>query len=650
MARPIVLSNGELHVGINMYGLVHDLYYPYVGYENHTLGKGLRHRVGVWIGGRIAWLDDGTWQLEFSYPHDALIGHVTAYNASLAVSLEFDDAVDGDISAFMRNIHVINHADHEREIRLFMHQAFVIGDSRGNTDTGVYLPDSNALLHYRGRRVFVVSGDSEQGSFDQYSVGLFGIEGREGTWRDADDGELSMGNVEHGRVDSILRFCLTIEAHGSARVAYWIAAGTSLREALYVHRKLVDDGVTRRLESTARAWHSWLAPVLKIAARLPHHRKRLFVTSAMILRAHMDKRGAIIASTDTAALNYDRDAYAYSWPRDGAYVLWPLIRLGYKDEALRFFDFCRRGLHPNGYLSHKYRADGALGSSWHPYLHDDGQVGPPIQEDETAQVVFMFAQYYHMHKDQALLRDYYGSLIKPMAEFMAGYIDQATGLPRPSYDLWEEVYLTTTYTTALTHAALLAAADLADLADDQDSAVSWRAVADDMYEAAGKLLFDAERGAVLKGRGMRGGEQHADTTLDMSSIFGGFMYGLFAVGSDELQQSIDTALKRFDQRQQIGLPRYEHDTYRRESESAASNYWHITTLWYAQYCLEVGDMASAEQMIEWVEQHAYPSGMLAEQVVPSSGLSTSVAPLAWSHAEYMTTLLDMLNDHHKGET
>lgn len=644
MARPIILSNGELHVGINMYGLVHDFYYPYVGHENHTIGRGLRHRVGVWIDGHMAWLDDGSWNISFSYPHDALIGHTTASNTFLQISLEFDDVVDSDISAFMRSIHVINHADHEREIRLFMHQAFVIGDSRGNTDTAVYLPDSDAVMHYRGRRVFIVSGKCEDDWFDQYSIGLFGIEGREGTWRDAEDGELSGCNVEHGRVDSILRFRLQIPAHDSARVRYWIAAGTSLREALYVHRKVVDEGITKRSEMTAAAWHDWLRPVLTAARTLPHARRRMFVTSAMLLRAHMDKRGGVIASTDTAALNYDRDAYAYSWPRDGAYVLWPLIRLGYKDEALRFFDFCRRGLHANGYLSHKYRADGALGSSWHPYLHADGSVAPPIQEDETALVVFMFAQFYQMHSDASLLREYYGGFIKPMANFLAAYIDQATNLPRPSYDLWEEVYLTTTYTTAVTHAALLAAADLAEAADDQDSAVAWRAVADDMYQAAQKLLYDQEMGAVIKGRGVQGGEEYRDTTLDMSGIFGSFMYGLFPTTGSEVQSSIALAVERFNQSERVGLPRYENDTYRRAGGELVSNYWHITTLWYAQYCLETGDTEQAMRIIEWVEARAFPSGVLAEQVYPDNGLSTSVAPLAWSHAEYMTTLLDAMND------
>ena len=51
-----------------------------------------------------------------------------------------------------------------------------------------YLPGDNAILHYRGRRAFVVSAVDDSGEpFDQYTVGIFGIEGKEGTYRDAED-------------------------------------------------------------------------------------------------------------------------------------------------------------------------------------------------------------------------------------------------------------------------------------------------------------------------------------------------------------------------------------------------------------------------------------------------------------------------------
>jgi len=643
MARPIVLSNGELHVALNKFGLVHDFYFPYVGLENHSAGKDMRHRVGVWVDGLISWLDnDSSWSFEFSYPHGALIGHTVAKNDRLGIILEIDDCVDAQISAFLRNIHVINTHDTDRDIRVFLHQAFAIGDSRSNTDTGQYLPDSDAILHYRGRRAFIVSGTCNDEPFDQHSIGLFGIEGHEGTFKDADDGELSNGAVEHGRVDSTIRFKLTIPAHSSSRIHYWIAAGRSIRLALFVHKQIRESSVTGRIKQTADWWHHWLKPAQETANKLPEIYRKTFIESVMIVKSQIDMRGAVIASTDTEMLNYSRDAYAYCWPRDGSFVLWPLIRMGYKDEAYRFFEFCKNGLHPDGYLLHKYRADGALGSSWHPYVQD-GVVAPPIQEDETALVLFVFAQYFKMHPNDNLVKDFYRDMIVPMANFLSEYIDETTGLPKPSYDLWEQVFMTTTYTVSVVYAALSAASEIAEVAHDSDNAVKWRSSAQDISNAAHKHLFNTDRQHFYRGLNVKNGEIIKDSIIDTSSTFGTFMFGLFDITSPELSASIATVKELFGiNNGAIGLPRYENDDYRRVHSEVTGNYWFITSMWLAQYYADTGDTAKTFKVLDWVKTHAMSTGMMAEQLDPVTNQIVSPAPLTWTQAEYLSTLLDTI--------
>ncbi|MES2631211.1 MAG: glycoside hydrolase family 15 protein [Patescibacteria group bacterium] len=642
MARPIVLSNGELHVGLNKYGVVHDFFYPYVGFENHAAGPSLRHKVGVWVDGVLSWTDDESWTFSHHYPHSSLIGHTLARNEALGIMLEFDDTVDAEMSVFMRNIHVINNSDQAREIRLFMYQAFAIGDSRSNTDTAQYLPDSHAVLHYRGRRAFVISGTHNGKPFDQHTIGLFGIENHEGSYRDAEDGELGGNVVEHGRVDSILRFALQLEPHSSERVHYWISAGMSNREALYIHKQVQEQGVDARIHKTADWWHKWLKPGIDFAAQLPEDHQQLFVDSLMIIKSQIDKRGAVIASTDSTMLNYSRDAYGYSWPRDGANTIWPLIRLGYYQEAYRFFEFCQRGLHPNGYLMHKYRADGALGSSWHPYVHADGTIAPPIQEDETALVLFVFVQFYQLSKDSSLIRDFYHSMIKPMADWMAEYVDETSGLPKPSYDLWEQTFSTSTYTTAVTYGALIAASELAIVAGEEASSVKWRTAADDIQAAAHKHLFNEERQIFHRGINVRDGEIIYDSVLDVSATYSAFMFGLFATDSPEVKASIDTIRTKFNTTpEHPGLPRSEDDDYRRTKQGVAGNWWYITTLWQAQYDIEIGKTEDAITILDWIKSHAMPTGMMGEQIDPIDGQLVSPAPLTWSHAEYVSTLIDL---------
>lgn len=643
MSRPIVLSNGEMHVGLNNYGLVHDLYYPYVGLSNHAEGRQTRHKIGVWVDGKTHWLDDGNWELTFSYPSQALIGHIIAKNPTIGVILELDSLVDAHSNTFLRNIHVVNLLEREREIRLFMHQAFIIDAAYGNTDTAQYLPSNKSILHYRGNTYFLISGEYNDKPFDQHSIGLFGIEGHEGTWRDADDGELGGANVEHGRVDSVIRFTLHIGAQSSEIVNYWIAAGGSLREVISMDKQIREVGYSGRVNTTAEWWRKWLQPAIKSAAKIDPKYQDIFIRSVMVIKSQIDKRGAVIASTDSSMLNYDRDAYAYCWPRDGANVLWPLIRMGYTEEPYRFFEFCKRVLHPGGYINHKFMADGGLGSSWHSYVHEDGVIAPPIQEDETALVLFVLAQFYETTKDEKILREFYDSMVVPMADWMVEFVDEHTGLPKASYDLWEEVFLTTTYTVSVVYGALRAAADLADAKLDHDNAVRWRSFAEDIKANAAKHLYNPERKSLYKGIRSHEGEIYKDDTLDASSIYGAFMFGLFDVKSPEMQQAAKTyhEVLRVDPNIEA-YPRYEHDNYRRTDTSELGNWWFITTLWAAQYYTEVDENEKAEPIIDWVVSHALKTGMLSEQINPGTLEIISPAPLTWSHAELVSTLLDRI--------
>jgi glucoamylase len=236
-----------------------------------------------------------------------------------------------------------------------------------------------------------------------------------------------------------------------------------------------------------------------------------------------------------------------------------------------------------------------------------------------------------------------------MANFLSTYIEDQTGLPKPSYDLWEENFITSTYTTSLTYAALEAAAELADAASDADSAVRWRTASEDIRDAARKRLFNSERGYFYKGYTVRSEQTDIDSTIDISSFFGAYMFGLFPSDSDEISTAFATIKSVFLSEGVIGLPRYEHDNYHREDGTGLGNYWYITTLWIAQYALHNGDHVFYTSIMDWIEERADSSSMFAEQINPTTDKKLSVSPLVWSHAEYMTTLLDMLDSQNEGK-
>ena len=67
----------------------------------------------------------------------------------------------------------------------------------------------------------------------------------------------------------------------------------------------------------------------------------------------------------------------------------------------------------------------------------------------------------------------------------------------------------------------------------------------------------------------------------------------------------------------------------------------------AQYYLRKRDPDRARHYISWTLSHALQSGVLSEQVNPSTGEAVSVTPLIWSHAELINTILDLLQLQNK---
>src|SRR5215469_13306181 len=104
MGRPVVLSNGQLFVGLDENGLVHDFYYPYVGLDNLTNARSSQHMVGVWVDGVFKWTNDGSWHIDVDFEENALISNVVMQSDELKISLAFSDFIDTEYNALIRSI------------------------------------------------------------------------------------------------------------------------------------------------------------------------------------------------------------------------------------------------------------------------------------------------------------------------------------------------------------------------------------------------------------------------------------------------------------------------------------------------------------------------------------------------------------------
>lgn len=644
MPRDLPLGNGNLLVNFDATFSLRDLYFPYVGQENHTVGGTCRF--GVWVENHFSWVHDPEWQRSMEYENDTLVTRVTLRNARLGLHLLCTDAVDPHTNLFVRRVDVTDFFDRLRHVRLFFHfDAHLWGHNVG--DSVYFDPRRRAIVHYKGRRYVLLNAMTDDAvGLAAYATGTKGIYGAEGTWRDAEDGRLSGHAVAQGSIDSVGACHLTVQANATNEAYFWLAVGKSADDVHTLDaliRSASPDAIIRR---TREYWRRWVQRGRLPVDHLPEDIRSLYQRSFLILRTQIDNRGAIVAANDGECLQFGRDTYSYVWPRDGALVADTLIRGGFSEPSRRFFEFCQESILEDGYLLHKYNPDGSLGSSWHPWVDRDGREELPIQEDETALVMWALWSHYTAFEDLEFVRPLYEALIRRPAEFLLRYRDQVTGLPLASHDLWEERRGVHTFTVASVWAGLRAAASFADLFGDIDLALRCDVAASQVRDGMRAYMRNPEGGFVRALHRSETGVLVQDTVVD-ASMAGCFLFGMFAPDDEDVVRTMHAIEEKLWCSRGIGgIARYEHDYYCRMTEDAPGNPWIICTLWLASWytatAQQLDDLVKPLALLRWAVDRAERSGVLAEQFHPLTGAPLSVAPLTWSHASFISATQDYL--------
>ncbi len=642
--RSLVLGNGNMLVCFDRDGLVRDFYFPYVGLENHV-GKERVHKIGIWVDGRFSWLSDSSWEKNIDYEKETLASRITARNQDLGIEILFTDIVYNEKNIFIRRASVSNLGNGVRTVKIFFNQEFQIGET-SHAETAYYNPNLQGVVHYKGRRVFLASGRIKGEAPQEWSVGLFGIEGREGTWKDAEDGILSKNPIEHGVVDSVIGFSFTLDSQTSQDVHYWVIAGETLREVQALQNYILLKTPDHMIESTADFWRAWVNKRKFAFHGLNERIVSLFKKSLLIIRTHCDNRGGILASGDSDNFQYGRDTYGYIWPRDAAFVAQTLDKAGYHETSKKFYRFCNDIVTPDGYVLHKYQADRSLGSSWHPWIKD-GKRQLAIQEDETALILCSLWEHYKASLGLEFIEEIYNSLIKNAADFLVRFRNKETKLPDQSYDLWEEKFGISTFTASSVVAALFAASNFAELLGKEDDQRVYKEAAEETQLAIGDLLFNKEKGMFYKLAYDEGGSLTFDDTADAASFFGPFRFKILGMGDPRLSLAFESTEKALSV-PGVGIARYEKDAYFRAKDdtSSSGNPWFITTLWFIQYkiakALNKEDLSRINDEILSLVRFALPAGLFSEQIDPKTGESLSVAPLIWSHSEFVYTIISYM--------
>jgi len=641
--RAIVAGNGRLYIGIDYRGTVRELYYPYIGQPNHITGQ--RNRLGLYCEEGFLWLDDPDWERSFAYEDDTLVGVIGATSPRLGLQVSWRSGVHhlADVAVF--EVTVTNQAPRRREVRLMYTLDLTLMESDIG-DTVQFDPICGGVVHYKRDVAFLLAARTRSGPLFQYSCGKKRQVGVEGTWRDAEDGCLEGNPVSHGAVDSTVSMRAWLEPGAMEVFHLVLCAARSMVEARRLAQWAGERGAGTLLDEIGRYWRSWVRPAIEPwPAGLSDDVRRLCARSLLTIVTHIDARGGPLAAVDSDILLTNRDHYGYIWPRDAGFIIEAMLLAGYTGIARRFFGYARRLVHDEGYLYQKYNPDGTVGSTWHPLLLD-GEPQLPIQEDEAALVLHALGVMYADGGDRELVREIYPDLVRPMADFLLRHRQEATGLPLPSYDLWEERWGVFTFTAAAVYRGLCVASRLAHDMGEASRAAELCAAAGRMRDAVLEHLYSREMGRFRRGLYYdREGAVYPDETLD-SSIVGTWLLGMLPVNSPEVESTM-VALRRglWVGTDVGGLARYSGDYYFRRGddfEAVPGNPWFVCTMWLAQYHICRADgpagLEAPAALLDWAAGRAGPTMILSEQLDPYTGGPLSVAPLTWSHAAVVTTV------------
>jgi glucoamylase len=642
MPRDLPIGNGSLLVAFDAQYRLADFYFPHVGMENHAAAK---FRFGVQCDDAIHWTDEAPWQRTLEYLRDTLVTDVLLQNETIGIRLRCYDTADADANVYIRKIVVRNLRDEVRDVKLLLHHDFALYGN-GIGDTAMFEPRSQSIIHYKARRFALINCavDGVSG-IREYACGRSVTVGAEPSWATNEDGRLSMNPIAQGAVESTIAIPLHLEAGGNGTVMYWICAGRTHEEVRRLDEQVRSETPSRVLSRTGSHWYTWVNKADVDLGELPDEIVDLYRRSLLVVATQCDKDGAVTAANDSDIQWGHNDHYSYMWTRDAAFVCDAMGRAGFPEITRRFLNFADQVVLDEGFFLHKYNPDGSPAPLWHPWVRD-GKPQLPIQLDETALVIWLVARHYERTRDLDLLRAVYKRLVVNAADFLVRYRDQELCLPQPSFDLWEERQGIFTFTCATVCAGLNAAAELANLFNDQERRAAYAKAAGEMRESMRKYLWLEDEGRFARGLTLNG---EIDKTVD-SSAFATFYFGVFPASSAMVTGTMRTIRERLWVHTDAGgIARYEGDAYHRissETDRVPGNPWIICTLWLAEHTIataaSVEELQSALDLVRWARAKATGSLILPEQIHPYDGQPLSVAPLTWSHAQVISVVLGYL--------
>ncbi|MEJ2698345.1 MAG: glycoside hydrolase family 15 protein, partial [Desulfuromonadales bacterium] len=436
------------------------------------------------------------------------------------------------------------------------------------------------------------------------------------------------------------------------------------------------DGFEAARADYACRWEHWKKELLPLDRERTPEGHTLYRISTAVVRTHEAASfpGGIIASLSIpwgfSKGDNDLGGYHLAWPRDLVESAGGLLAAGAREEVRRVLAYLQSTQEADGHWAQNMWLDGS------PYWNG-------IQMDETALPVLLV----DLARREKALSATEVARFWPMVRSAAAYL--VRNGPVSPQDRWEEDPGYSPFTVAAEIAALLAAADLADLHGETTIAAYLRETADVWYGCVDRWMYvsgtDWCRKFQVAGYYVRiapvrkdPGVSRMQQSIPVKNVapeqaespachlvspdaLALVRFGLRAADDPRI---LDT-LKVIDALLKVETPRgplwhrYNGDGYGEHADggpfdgTGIGRAWPLLTGERAHFELAAKRDKEAERLLGCLEAFANGQGLLPEQVWDAPDLperelffgrpSGSAMPLVWAHAEYLK-LLRSLHD------
>jgi glucoamylase len=442
--------------------------------------------------------------------------------------------------------------------------------------------------------------------------------------------------------------------------------GRTSAEAGHRARASLLDGFETAQVEYVRVWQAWQNKLLSMGEE-GRNRHSLYRVSAAVLKTHEAKRfpGGLIASLSVpwgfAKGDDNLGGYHLVWPRDLVEAAEGLLAAEAKKDVRRVVHYLQTTQEPDG--------------SWPQNMWLDGTTyWSGVQMDETAFPILLV----DLARRSGALETRDMPRLWPMVSRAAGFL--VRNGPVTQQDRWEEDPGYSAFTLAVEIAALLVAADLADLNQEPGVAAYLRETADAWNSSVERWTYvtgtnlarqlevegyyvriappevaeaasPAEGFVPIKNRPPGQSSEPADHMVSPDAL-ALVRFGLRAPDDPRILNTIKVldALLKVETPHGPAWHRYNDDGYGEREDGApfdgsgVGRAWPLLTGERAHYELAAGRRDRAERLLKTMEAFANEGGMIPEQVwdspdLPERGLffgrpSGSAMPLVWAHAEY----------------